>query len=48
MSCQQSKMSGTKFTNAMVDQRPKFESSVYSRKLKVVRPRLKRKKAKFL
>ena len=36
--------------NFMVDQRPKYDSKrqVYSRKLKVMRPTLKRKKVKFL
>lgn len=50
MSCGQSHNSGTKFSQAMVDQRPRYDNrkAVYSRKLKVMRPTLKRKKVKFL
>jgi hypothetical protein len=43
--------SGSKFGQMMVDQRPRFDNqrkTVYSRKLKVHRPTLKRKKVKYL
>jgi hypothetical protein len=42
------KMSGTKFPQALADQRPVFEKSVYSRKLGVRRPAKPRKKVRFL
>ncbi len=49
MSCQNTTGSGTKFSQTLVTQTPKFDNSlVYSRKLKINRPTKKGKKPKFL
>lgn len=40
--------SGTKYPQAMLDQVPRYEKQVFSRKAKIWRPTKKRKKGKFL
>ena len=41
-------MSGTKFSQTLVDQRPVYDKAVFSKKTQVWRPTKKRKKVKFL
>lgn len=48
MSCGQSHVSSRAPRQAMVDQRPKWENQVLSRKSKVIRPDKRKRKRKYL
>jgi hypothetical protein len=45
---QSNPQNGTKFAQTLVDQTPKFDNTVFSRKLGIYRPRKKRKKERYL
>lgn len=48
MTCETGKMGAKGFGQQMVDQTPRFERRVFSRKAKVYRPDKRKKKVKFL
>ena len=48
MTCGQTHMTGTKFAQTLVDQRPVYDKAVFSRKAQVWRPTKKKKKVRFI
>ena len=48
MSCQNTIPAGSKFPQAMVDQRPVYDKAVFSKKSQVWRPTKKKKKVRFI